>query len=350
MAHDVFISYAGEDIDVADRLCRALEAEGIRCWMAPRDATLGRDYEKSIMDAIKVSPFLVLVFSRHSNASPHVEREIRKAFKDDSSTEVFPFRLENIPYNQTLDYYLGSAHWLDASAPPLENHLRRLVEHVRAHLRRPDGKLPAYHTEVAPLPSGQRKAHPLAMSTRLLLAAIAGVLLVSAAAYQLSGSWNTVSNNSAVAPYGNENSVAANSNGGNANDAADDNRNTSTPMTPTPTPTPGASTPTPERNSPTPTPQTTPTTTSTPAPREEQSKSPADDRIEDLVERVLWERPEFRRVGVSSRAGAVTLTGTIYTDDEDNFAALVSVAERKALGVPGVKGVTTRINRGRLNR
>jgi hypothetical protein len=43
LTHQVFISYATEDIDSARLLCRILEAEeGIRCWIALRPA-LRRD-------------------------------------------------------------------------------------------------------------------------------------------------------------------------------------------------------------------------------------------------------------------------------------------------------------------
>ncbi len=71
MAHDVFISYAEEDKQVAEQVCRTLEKEGVRCWMAPRDVKVGDDYEEAILDAIASSPLLVLILSKHSNASPN---------------------------------------------------------------------------------------------------------------------------------------------------------------------------------------------------------------------------------------------------------------------------------------
>lgn len=136
MAHDVFISYAVEDKDVAVKVCDALERGGIRCWIAPRDVPFGANYEEAIIDAIASSRLLVLVLSSHSNASPHVKREIQNACTDDSGCHIVPLRIEDIEYNKALRYYLGSAQWLDASAPPLEQHLGRLVEHVRSHLAR----------------------------------------------------------------------------------------------------------------------------------------------------------------------------------------------------------------------
>jgi hypothetical protein len=134
MAHDVFISYAVEDKEAADKVCRALEETGVKCWVAPRDVPYGADYEEAIVDAIASSRLLVLILSPHSNASPHVKREIQNACVEGSGTQIIPFRIGDVPYNKALRYYLGSAQWLDASSPPLEQHLRRLVEHVRTRL------------------------------------------------------------------------------------------------------------------------------------------------------------------------------------------------------------------------
>jgi hypothetical protein len=70
MAHDVFISYATDDRQVAEKVCVALEGDGIKCWIAPRDVPVGADYEEAIVDGIASSRILVLVLSSHSNASP----------------------------------------------------------------------------------------------------------------------------------------------------------------------------------------------------------------------------------------------------------------------------------------
>jgi hypothetical protein len=157
MAHEVFISYAVEDREVADKVCDALERGGIRCWIAPRDVPVGADYEEAIMDGITSSRLLVLVLSAHSNASPHVKREIQNACVEGSRTQIIPLRIDDIEYNKALRYYLGSAQWLDASTPPLEQHLGRLVEHVRVHLSRAGDEAkaferPAYGTPPNPPP------------------------------------------------------------------------------------------------------------------------------------------------------------------------------------------------------
>ena len=55
LAHQVFVSYATEDADTASRVCALLEADGIQCWVAPRDVKAGTDYAAAIMSAIRNS-------------------------------------------------------------------------------------------------------------------------------------------------------------------------------------------------------------------------------------------------------------------------------------------------------
>ena len=81
MPHDVFISYSTHDKSVADAVCARLEQQHIRCWIAPRDAVPGREYEKSIVDAIASCRIFVLIFSSQANNSPQVRREVERAFE-----------------------------------------------------------------------------------------------------------------------------------------------------------------------------------------------------------------------------------------------------------------------------
>ena len=52
MPHDVFISYASTDKAIADATCAKLEAQKIRCWVAPRDVLPGTEYGEAIDNAV----------------------------------------------------------------------------------------------------------------------------------------------------------------------------------------------------------------------------------------------------------------------------------------------------------
>ena len=79
MAHDVFVSHSVKDKAVAEKIVARLEAESIRCWVAPRDVVPGADWGESIIDAIGSSRIMILIFSRSANLSPQIKREVERA-------------------------------------------------------------------------------------------------------------------------------------------------------------------------------------------------------------------------------------------------------------------------------
>lgn len=132
MPHDVFISHSKDDKLTALALCNKLESKGVRCWIAPRDVTPGVEWGAAIIEAIEGSRVMVLIFSLKANSSRHVHREVQRAFA--KNLTVIPVRVENARPTGTLEYYLGSVHWLDAMTPPLEKHLEAVAKQVKALL------------------------------------------------------------------------------------------------------------------------------------------------------------------------------------------------------------------------
>jgi len=128
VSFDVFISYASKDKIVADAVCARLEAAGIRCWIAPRDIVAGTSYGEAIIDAIHGAKVMVLVFSSSANASGHIPKEVERAVS--SGVAILPFRIEDVAPGKSLDYFIGSVHWLDAMTPPMEKHLDNLAATV----------------------------------------------------------------------------------------------------------------------------------------------------------------------------------------------------------------------------
>lgn len=133
MEFDAFISYSSKDKTTADATCATLEAGGIRCWMAPRDIVPGSDWSASIVEALDQCRVMVLIFSAHANASPQIRNEIARAVQ--RGVPVIPVRIEDIAPTKSLAYFMTAVHWLDALTPPLEQHLQRLGESIKALLQ-----------------------------------------------------------------------------------------------------------------------------------------------------------------------------------------------------------------------
>ena len=126
--HDVFISYAHADKATADTICHFLEAEGVRCWIAPRDIPAGGKWPAHIPPAIEASRLMVLVFSNNANTSEFVQQEVTLA--SNVRLPLIPFRVENVSPEGDLKFHLVNKHWLDALTPPLAGHVRSLVGRV----------------------------------------------------------------------------------------------------------------------------------------------------------------------------------------------------------------------------
>ena len=134
MAHDVFVSHSVKDKAVAEKIVARLEAESVRCWVAPRDVVPGADWGESIIDAIETSRIMVLIFSRNANGSPQIKREVERAV--DKNVYTIPFRVEDIEPTKSLEYFISTSQWMDAFTPPLEQHLDKLAQTAKAILMR----------------------------------------------------------------------------------------------------------------------------------------------------------------------------------------------------------------------
>jgi hypothetical protein len=129
MAHDVFISYSSRDKSVADAICAGLETMKIRCWIAPRDVHPGTTRAEATTEAIEASRVFVLVFSRTSNKSDDVFREISLAAS--WGIPIVAFRIHGVKPTSRMGYYMTPNQSLDAINPPLTARIQDLAETVQ---------------------------------------------------------------------------------------------------------------------------------------------------------------------------------------------------------------------------
>jgi formylglycine-generating enzyme required for sulfatase activity len=146
MSHDIFVSHSSKDKTVADAACACLESRGLRCWIAPRDIVTGADWSESIIDGINGAKAMVLILTSHANVSKQVLREIERAAN--RGIPVLPFRVEDVVLSKSLEYFLSSAHWLDAYHGPLKRNLEKLANSAavvveKQHAMRPLEDVPA---------------------------------------------------------------------------------------------------------------------------------------------------------------------------------------------------------------
>lgn len=123
----IFISHSSADKLVADAICHKLEERGHKCWIAPRDIRQS-DWAEAIMDGIHQCGVFVVIVSQHSISSPEVTKEITEAAR--VCRYLLPFKIDMEQLNNRLRYHLGPCHWLDAIDPPMEKHIRELIDRI----------------------------------------------------------------------------------------------------------------------------------------------------------------------------------------------------------------------------
>ncbi|MEM8694827.1 MAG: TIR domain-containing protein [Pseudomonadota bacterium] len=105
-----FISHHSSQVDTARQLKKVLAANGVDGWMAPDDIDPGRPFDQAIVEQVRRSDLIILLFCARSDQSRHVKRELMMAENGDKL--IFPVRLENIDADG-LAYWLNDYQWVD---------------------------------------------------------------------------------------------------------------------------------------------------------------------------------------------------------------------------------------------
>lgn len=157
----IYISYAYRDQQAALALTQALEAAGLRCFIAYRDMSPGAVWQDSILQAIESAGLIVLLFSQAAATSQNVLREIE--FGAGRGRPIIPVRLDNGRTPLALDYNLGSKQWVDAR----DGDFGRVVQAARTILlggagqamgtNVPEAKAPGRPTPPEPTPTARAR-------------------------------------------------------------------------------------------------------------------------------------------------------------------------------------------------
>lgn len=90
---EIFISYRSTEAEHARWIKEFIEANNVKCWMAPDCIPGGSNYEREIPVAIENCKAVILVVSKKSQRSKWVRREVLTALK--LGKIIIPFFIEN---------------------------------------------------------------------------------------------------------------------------------------------------------------------------------------------------------------------------------------------------------------
>jgi hypothetical protein len=170
--HDIFISYASKDQELADRIVREIEHRGLTCWISSRDIRPGADFQGSIVAALEQSGIVLLLFSQNANLSSEVPKELSLA--SSRRKPIIPARIEDILPTGALAYQLTHAQFIDLFRN-FDNRLNELCGYL-AEMLKASGRAERSLRQVTPAPAAPGT---LAANALLAAAAIAAIVLVT---------------------------------------------------------------------------------------------------------------------------------------------------------------------------
>jgi len=134
---DVFISYSHQDKDIAEQICMLLDQSGVTYWIDREGVRHGDDFKEDIVNAISGSKILLFISSVNSNKSRNTVKEVGLAEK--CNKVILPVRIDDSPYNKSLEYDLCNRHWIQLKdVDGIEGLGRQLNENIRFYLNRKD--------------------------------------------------------------------------------------------------------------------------------------------------------------------------------------------------------------------
>jgi len=132
MKHDVFISHSSKDFELANAICEHLELNKVNVWIAPRDLVPGNSYPSEIINGIKDSSIVLLIFSEKSFNSLPVRKEIERAASLNKT--IINFRIENVQLDDEWEYLISNVHWMNATGKDAKKHFAEMLSSIKMQL------------------------------------------------------------------------------------------------------------------------------------------------------------------------------------------------------------------------
>ena len=126
--HSVFISHSHSDNAMADKIYNYLLSNGIHCWIDLHDIPPGVPYAQAIMEGLRTSDSLVVIYSKNVIDSHDMLDEIQEAHT--TQKRIIPFLLDETPLVGEFRYYLARRQWIVAF-PKCEEHLPELLNALK---------------------------------------------------------------------------------------------------------------------------------------------------------------------------------------------------------------------------
>jgi TolB-like protein len=188
LSNAVFLSYASQDAQVAQRLCAALRAQGIEVWIDQQELRGGEEWDAEIRKQIKACALFIALISRATQSRDEGYFRLEWKLAVDRSHQMSEHRAFLIPVviddtsgNEAVPERFREFQWIrlpsgEANAAFVQR-IQRLLSPVSTDA------VPAPHPPAAALPG--RPGHARARRSVHLLILIAAIIAITVAAILL---------------------------------------------------------------------------------------------------------------------------------------------------------------------
>lgn len=176
---DIFISYSRQDIEVVDKICKHLEANGITYFRDIFDIAISNIFPQTLADGILSSKLVLFIASQHSFASNYTSKEVTFAYQNHIT--ILPLAVDDTPMPTRYSFMFSDVQCLSLTNTPIQ----RLMEDIKKVLsEHNDTNQPAQQIQVAqPKMSVAKKGVNLKGIVAIILASIIIVTALGVGAY-----------------------------------------------------------------------------------------------------------------------------------------------------------------------
>ncbi|MBR5334313.1 MAG: WG repeat-containing protein [Alistipes sp.] len=120
---DIFISYSRKDLELADKICIALERAGISYFIDRESIDLGDDFVEKIIKHINNSRYFLFLASKNAYNGRYTIKEINYAIQSKPQNTIIPYIIDNSQLPERYKFLLADVNYLNIGQCPIETDL-----------------------------------------------------------------------------------------------------------------------------------------------------------------------------------------------------------------------------------
>ncbi len=130
MKYDVFISYSRKDTAIADKICSALEHQGLTYFIDRKGIGGGMEVSEVLAEAIMNSNIMLFLGSKNSYESKFTNNEVTFAFNKMAKGAIIPYIIDNSTLPNALEFTFSSINIRTIQEHPIETTLMQDLCHI----------------------------------------------------------------------------------------------------------------------------------------------------------------------------------------------------------------------------